>query len=117
MNLDTPLRKVAQTVLTKFGTAVTIRRVAGTYDVATGISTPSNSDTTVKGRLGNYTDRELSNTVHAGDRKLEIAAADLAFQPSVDDEVLIAGVSYDIVNVKPTLATDLPALYVLQLRR
>lgn len=118
MSLDTPLRKVAQTVLKQFGTSVTFRRVTGTaYNTTTRTMTPTTADTVVKGRLDEYKDRELSDTIHAGDRKLTVAAADLAYTPSVDDKVVIATVMYDIVRVEPQLATDLAAIHVVQLRR
>lgn len=116
-NLDQPLRKVAQTVMATFGTSVTIRRVAGTYSTATGTVTETNTDKTVKGRLSNYRDRDFSQLIHVGDRKLEVAAIDVGFLPTIDDVVLIGGVEHEIVNVTQDLATDLPALYTLQVRR
>lgn len=116
--LDAPLRKVARTVLRTFGTSVTLRRVTGTaYSTATGTMTPTTSDTVVSARLDEYRDRELSDTIHAGDRKVTLAALELPFTPSVDDKILIAAVEYDVIRVQPELATDLAAIHVLQVRR
>lgn len=116
--LDAPLRKVARAVLATFGTSVTVRRVSGTaYNTATGTMTPTTSDTVLKARIDEYRDRELSDTIHAGDRKVTIAAVDLAFTPTVDDRLVIASVEYDIIRVQPELATDLAAIHVLQVRR
>lgn len=117
--LDTPLRKVAQTVLRKFGTDVTFTHsTPGTYDPATGTAAdPATTSVTVKGRIDDYRARELSDTVRATDKKLSIAAADLDSAPDVDDSVTVAGSVYDIVRVEPVMATDLDALYVIQLRR
>ena len=116
--LDAPLRKVAQSVLGKFGTSVAIRRVTGTaYNTTTGTMIPTTVDTVVKGRLDEYTDRQLSDTIRAGDRKLTIAAADLTIPPTVDDTVVIAMLVYEVVRVVSEQATDLSAIHVLQVRR
>ena len=117
--LDTPLRKVAQTVLHTFGTTVIFTHsTPGSYDPATGIAAnPSTTSVSVKGRIDDYRARELNDTIRATDRKLTIAAADLASVPDVDDTVTVAGSVYDIVRIDPVMATDLDALYVIQLRR
>lgn len=118
MTLDAPLRKVAQSVLAKFGTSVTIRRVTGTsYSTTTRSMVPTTADTVVKGRLDEYLDRELGEVVHVGDRKLTIAAADLTFTPTVDDKVVIATLVYEVIRVQSDIATDAAAIYVMQIRR
>lgn len=116
--LDAPLRKVARSVLGMFGTASILRRVtAAAYNTATGTMTPTTSDTDWEVRIDEYRDRELSDTIHAGDRKVTGAAADLAFTPTVDDQWVYGGVAYDIIRVQPELATDQAAIFVLQVRR
>lgn len=117
--LDRPLRKVAQTVLRTFGTNVIIRRVTpGAYNPATRVVSPTTGDTTVRGRIDDYTERELRDSVKAGDRKVLIAAADLSYTPEPQkDKVVIASLEYDVVRVVPDLATDDPAIYTLQVRR
>lgn len=116
--LDAPLRKAASTVLSKLGTSIAIRRVTSTaYSTVTRSMMPVTQDFTVKGRLDEYTDRQLSDTVRAGDRKLTIAAADLTFEPTVDDQAVIAGTIYEVIRVMTELATDQAAIYVMQLRR
>jgi hypothetical protein len=118
VSLDAAVRKAAKTVLAKFGTSTVIRRVTSTaYDTTTGKMAPVTTDTTVKGRFEEYTDRQFSETIKAGDRKLTIAAEDLTFTPSPAEKVVTAGIVYQIVNVKQEMATDQAALYTLQLRR
>ncbi len=118
MSLDAAVRKAAKTVLAKFGTSTVIRRVTGTaYDPTTRTMAPVTTDTTVKGRFEDYTDRQFSETIKAGDRKLTIAAADLAYTPTPAEKVVSAGIIYQIVTVKQEMATDQAALYTLQLRR
>jgi hypothetical protein len=117
-NLDAVMRKAATTVVGKFGTDVTIRRVTATaYSPSAGTMAPVTVDTTIKGRIEEYRDRQLSDTIRAGDRKVTIAAADIALAPTIEDQVVVAGLGYNVVNVTREMATDLAAIYVLQLRR
>lgn len=115
--MDTKIRAVVKRVMRKVGTLVTVQRVAiGAYSPGSSTITTSAADFEVYGRLDEYTDRELSNTIRAGDRKLFLAAADLSFVPVVSDKVVIAEDSFDIVRVTREMAKDEPAMYVLQLR-
>lgn len=117
MSLDTALRKVAQSVVSKFGTAAALRRVTGTkYSTTTRTMTPVTTDTPLKIRLDDYQDREIRGNIKVGDRKGTIAAADVDEAPTLDDNVVIGERVYDIVNVESLIATDLAATFVLQLR-
>ena len=122
MSLDASVRKLAQRVMRKVGTEVTIRRVAvGVYNTTTGTVTNAESDYEVVGRLDDYTDREFaSGRIKVGDRKFTFAAADAAFVPVPDDKVVIDDEEFAIVNpggVRREMAQHEPALYVLQIRR
>jgi hypothetical protein len=117
MNLDSGLRKAAQSILKALGSTGTIRKVTpGVYDVSTRTQTPTEVDTTVKGRLYEYTAKELNDYVLVGDRKWVIAAADIDFTPTPKEQVLIGTAVYDVVEVVPIMAKDLAATYELQLR-
>jgi hypothetical protein len=119
VSLDAPLRKAASSVLAKFGTSTVLQRVTSTaYSTTTRKMNPVTIDVPIKGRFFKYTDRQLlaNPSIKAGDRGLELAAADLPAIPTVSDKVQ-DGVTYDIVNIEVTIATDEPALYQLQLRR
>jgi hypothetical protein len=90
-NLDTALRKVGKTILGSFGTDVTIRRVfVGEYNTTTGAPVRTEIDKTIKGRLDEYSAHEIGELVQVGDRKLTIAASDLTFDPTSEDEVLVS---------------------------
>ena len=124
--LDAPLRKVARKILDKFGTSVIIRRVTGTaYNTSTRTMTPTTADTTVNGRLDEYTDREMASAltnqerppIKSGDRKLTVAANALAFTPAIADRAVVASVVYKVLWVTSHLATDEAAIFELQLRR
>ena len=117
MDFDTGLRKAAQSILGAVGTTVTIRRVTlGTYDVATGTATDLTIDTAVKGRLDEYTSRELNDYVLLGDRKLIVAAADLGFVPTPKDKVLVDTAIYDVVRVVGIMGRDMLVTYEMQIR-
>ena len=125
VNLDAPLRKVAEAILGSFGTDVTIRRVfIGEYNTTTGAPVRTEIDKTIKGRLDEYRQHEFGELVQVGDRKLTIAASDLTFTPSASEadggteitEVVIDQKLYRVVSVKSPQATDQAAMHVLQLR-
>ena len=116
-NLDSALRKVGKTILKTFGTDVTFRRVlVGEYNTTTGKPVRTEIDKTIKGRLDAYRQHEIGEFVQVGDRKLTIAASDLSFEPSSEDEVLISNKKYRIVDVTSAQATDEAATHVMQVR-
>lgn len=123
--LDTPLRKVARTVIGRFGKTMTLRRPAtagGTYNTATlavDVGAGADTDQSVKGVVESYSAGERSATVLAGDLKVTIAATDsgLTTTPSTKDRLVIDSVVYQIVSVESVMSGDYPAAYTLQVRR
>lgn len=117
MGLALSLRKAASKLVGKLGGDVTIRAVTvGDYDANTGTASETVSDTVVKGFVENVNAREVNDLVKAGDRRLTIAAADLASTPSTSDKVVISGVVYQIVNIE-TIEQDNQAItYEIVLR-
>lgn len=99
------------------GQTVTIRRVTvGTYSTTTGTVSTQTEDFEVMGRLDDYLDRELSDTIKKGDRKLTVAAVDLDFVAAVTDQVLIDSKVFAVKDVQREVLQDEPVLYVMQLR-
>lgn len=100
MALATSLRKTASKLMAKFGGEVTIRRVTtGAYNPTTGTATPTASETVVRGVLEAVTERELNDLIKSTDKKLTVAAVDLAAEPSVADQVTISGRIMQTVQV------------------
>lgn len=117
--VDSHVRRAASRAVRAYGTDCTLRKVAvGAYDPATDTVTNTPSDYPWRVRLDNYIDRELvSGAVRSGDRKATGAALDLSVAPDVDDQLVVGADVYDVVDVKVEMAKDLPALYILQVRR
>ncbi len=116
--LDAPLRKAATAVIRTLGTSVTIRQLThGPLDATTGVSTPTQRDTVVKATIAEYTSRDLSDTVLLGDRQVMVAAADLSFPPTTEDEVVIGMDTYRILDVESPQATDQAVMHMLQVRQ
>jgi hypothetical protein len=91
--LSGPLRKVASKVITKFGGEVTIRRITvGAYNTSTGTAAETTSDTVLRGVVEDVNVREVNDLIQSGDKRLTVAAADVAAVPSTADRVLIGGV-------------------------
>jgi hypothetical protein len=100
MSLANPLRKVASKLMAKFGGAATIRRVTpGIYNPTTGTATEVVADTSVRGVLEDVNVREVNDLIQSGDKRLTVAAADVAAAPSTADRVLIGGITHQIIRV------------------
>jgi hypothetical protein len=98
--LSGPLRKVASKVITKFGGEVTIRRITvGAYNTSTGTAAETTSDTVLRGVVEDVNVREVNDLIQSGDKRLTVAAADVAAVPSTADRVLIGGVTHQIIRV------------------
>lgn len=117
MTLATPLRKVASKLMAKFGGEATIRRVTpGVYNPTTGASSETTSDTALRGVLENVNLREVNDLIQAGDKRLIIAAADIAAVPTTADRVIIATRSLQVIEVRTIEQDNTPITYELILR-
>tara|TARA_R100000231_G_scaffold83319_1_gene63550 strand:+ start:166 stop:525 length:360 start_codon:yes stop_codon:yes gene_type:complete len=98
--LSKSFRKVASTVLGKFGGDVIFKRIThGSYDTATGSVSESITTTTIKGILQNVNQREINDLIKENDKILIIAASDLEQTPTTSDRVLIASIEYQIIRI------------------
>tara|TARA_Y100000401_G_C8251809_1_gene188572 strand:- start:244 stop:603 length:360 start_codon:yes stop_codon:yes gene_type:complete len=98
--LSKGFRKVASTVLGKFGGDVTIRRItAGAYNPTHGTVTEGKTDVTVKGILQNVNQREVNELIKDNDKLLIVAAKDLTFTPTTSDRALVASIEYQIIRI------------------
>jgi hypothetical protein len=117
MALASPLRKVASKLMAKFGGVATIRRVTtGAYSTSTGTVTETTTDTAVRGVLEDVNLREVDDLIQANDKRLLIAAADIANAPTTADEVLISGTTHQVIEVRTIEQDNTPITYELILR-
>ena len=117
MSLSNPLRKVASKLMAKFGGVATIRRITmGAYDPVTGTAAETTADTIVRGVLEDVNVREVNDLIQAGDKRLTIAAADVANAPITADKVLIASVVHQIIKATTTEQDNTAITYELILR-
>jgi hypothetical protein len=117
MTLANPLRKVASKLMAKFGGVATIRRVdTGIYNAVSGTISETTVDTTVRGVLQDVSLREVNELIQAGDKRLLIAAADLASAPSTADRVIIEGRTLQVVQVQTIEQDNTAITYELILR-
>ena len=100
MALATSLRKITSNLVKQFGGTVTYRQVtSGAYNTTTGAVTETESNTTIKGVLEDVRKSEINELVQESDKKLTIAAADLAITPNLADRVVISAVVHQIVRI------------------
>lgn len=117
MALSTSLRKTASKLMAKFGGEVTIRRITtGAYNPTTGTATPTASETVVRGVLEAVSERELNDLIKSTDKKLTVAAVDLAAEPSVSDQVTISNRILQVVQVNKIEQDNEPIVFELFLR-
>ena len=117
MALVDSLKKVSSKVINKFGGDVTVRIVtAGSYNTTTGAITESESDTTIKGILEDVNLREVNELVQAGDKRLTVAADDLATAPETKDRIVIGSVVHQIIRVETTEQDNTAITFELILR-
>lgn len=117
MALAGPLRKVASKLMARFGGEVTIRRVTpGIYNPSTGTVSETAADVLTRGVLEDVSLREVNDLVQAGDKRLTIAAADVATAPTPADEVVILGTVYQVVTVRTIEQDNTAITYEIILR-
>jgi hypothetical protein len=115
--LANPLRKVASKLMARFGGVATIRCVqTGVYNPTAGTISETSVDTTVRGVLEDVNLREVNELVQAGDKRLIVAAADLAAVPTTADRVLIAGRTLQVIRVQTIEQDNTPITHELILR-
>jgi hypothetical protein len=103
--------------MAKFGGTATIRRVVpGVYNPTTGTVSETTTDTVVRGVLQDINLNEVNDLIQATDKRLLIAAADLANAPTPTDRVIISGVTHQVIRVDTIEQDNTPITYELILR-
>tara|TARA_Y100000015_G_scaffold2982_1_gene2798 strand:- start:260 stop:616 length:357 start_codon:yes stop_codon:yes gene_type:complete len=117
MGLAQSLEKVASNVIDALGADVTIRYVtAGTYNTTTGAVAETTSDTAIKGVVEAISQREVNDLVQASDKRLIVAAKELATAPETKDRVVISTVVHQIIQVQTIDQDNTAITYELVLR-
>lgn len=117
MALATSLRKTASKLMLRFGGQVTIRRITtGAYNPTTGVATPTASETIIRGLLEDVTEREINDLIKSTDKKLTIAAADLAYEPAISDQVTVSNQIMQVVEVRKIEQDNTPIVFEIFLR-
>nr|QNJ59846.1 MAG: hypothetical protein [Bacteriophage sp.] len=117
MALANPLRKVASKLMAKFGGVVTMQPVtAGVYNPTTGTASEVVAGVAMRGVMEDVNVREVNDLIQSGDKRLTIAAADLAVAPSTADRVAVGAVTHQIIRVTTIEQDNTPITHELILR-
>jgi|TARA_Y100000310_G_C20545770_1_gene745489 hypothetical protein len=117
MGLASSLEKVASNVIEALGADVTIRYVtAGAYNTTTGVIAESENDTNIKGVVENIKQSEVNELIQASDKRLIVAAKELATAPETKDRVVISSVVHQIIQVETIDQDNTAITYELVLR-
>ena len=116
------LKAKALALLTKYGTAITVRSITqGTYSATTGLATETNSDVSTYGlvdgvRLRYNGERYTSDSlVRIDDLFITVASLALSFTPKPGDKIQYNGDWLVAIGVQPL--DPIPALYMIRVRR
>jgi hypothetical protein len=114
-----PLRDLATRLSDDFGKAFTIKELTGSsYDPGSGTVTNDYTDHAVTGVVRSYREDLIDGSlVQVGDLSVHVPAAQLAFTPDTDDDVILDGTSWSVVNVRRTYSGDQVAYFRLQVRK
>lgn len=96
-----PIATKALKLIAKYGVAMTLRQnVGGVFNPATGTRQGTQTDTPCQGIIDNYSVEIVNGTsVLTTDQRIFVAAASLAVIPTGGDQILVNGLTFDIVNV------------------
>ena len=101
MSLASDTQAQLGNLLDDLGQSMTLQRfVAGAYDPTTGTTS---SDTTEnypgKGRLGNYSDQVMTNTlIQEGNRRCTFLPDDRSIVPVVGDKIVVDSLTYQVMQ-------------------
>jgi hypothetical protein len=103
--------------MTRFGgTATLVRVTLGAYNPTTGTAAETTSSTELRGVLQDVNLREVNELIQAGDKRLMIAAADVANPPTTADRVIIESRTLQVVQVQTIEQDNTAITYELILR-
>ncbi len=109
----------AQRLLTKFGQSATLRQTStiGGDPWDPGSGTTTTTDTTITAAVLDYANGEIDGTlILASDRKVYVAASDLAVTPAPADVLIIGSDQLSVVNVKPLSPAGTTVYWEVQCR-
>lgn len=117
MTLGPPLRRIATTLMTKFGTAATVRRIIpGIYNAETGTVSRTTSNTTVQGIFEDVNLSQVNDLIRSTDRRFTFSAADVATAPTTADLLIYGGAELEIIQVKTIEQDGLNIIHELIVR-
>lgn len=118
MSFYSDIASTADEILREFGSVATLTRVTpGTYDPATGTSTPTTAMVSVIAAVFDY-DREAINgtLILQGDKQVFVSAIGATPAPAAGDIFTWQTVAYTVIAVKPLAPAGIDTLHELQVR-
>lgn len=102
-------------LITRFGAAALIRRTTPGAGLNPGTSTTT--DYACIAVVDDYSVRDRDGSViKVGDRRIYVAAKDLAVTPTVGDQVVVGGTAFRVVGVSTLQPAATPVYFDLQVR-
>lgn len=110
-------RQAADRLIARFGQAATLRRPT-TTGTAYNPTPGEPDDHPVKAVVTEYAQRDIDGTrIKAADRKVLMSVGSLAIEPATSDKLVMGGVSYSIIDIRPLNPGGTVVMYEMQARR
>ena len=106
-------------LLATMGSTITLRSNSqdSPYDPETATVAFTPTDVSVTACIVNYRDEELINTsIQQKDRKVIIAAKDIAATPKIEDQIIAFSNTYEVIRVQEIKCGAVIIAYILQVR-
>jgi hypothetical protein len=110
------LLDAVNTLLSKFGSSLTLTRVTGaTYSASTGqVGTGTTTNFTIRGAFINYSDELMDGTIiRVGDRRLLVSPAGSTTTPQIGD--IVGGLK--LIDVRVYAPAGVPVAWACQARK
>jgi len=115
MSLQEQILPLAVSLINEFGSTISIKTKTGeTYDIATGKTVPTYTNTNVKADISSYEANEISGLIQAGDLKVMISADNITINTT--DSIQFDGKTFSIIMVSPLYLQDVKIIYQVTVR-
>lgn len=107
--------ETAERLITRFGTAAAIVRSTSTGDAWS--PTITDTDYACEVVVTNYAQSAIDGTlIHQNDRKVLLSTKGLTITPTDGDKITVAGLTFEIVSLKPLAPGGVNVLWEVQAR-
>ena len=112
------LTATAQRLLDRYGSDASLIPYAEPYTTEWGMVPDSGDPVAIVALISNYSQSERANTaIETGDMRAFISTAGLSVAPKASDQIILAGVTWKVVEVEQIAPSGVAILYKARVRK